>query len=155
MSDIILAHNGLVDKYEGDAIIAMFGAPNELENHAAVACAASINMQQRLNVLRKKWETEKNLIIRMRIGLCSRPCGCGKYGFQNRMDYTMMGDTVNTAARLEGVNKVYGSYSMISETTYKAAKDHIVARELDAINVVGKIIPIKIYELIGYKKRRY
>ena len=66
------------------------------------------------------------------------------------MDYTMMGDTVNTAARLEGVNKVYGTYTMISESTYQAAGDWIRARELDAINVVGKTEPVKIYELIGY-----
>jgi adenylate cyclase len=152
MSDIILEHNGMVDKYEGDAIIAMFGAPNELENHAAVACSASIDMQERLGVLRKKWETEKNLTIRMRVGLCSGAAVVGNMGSKNRMDYTMMGDTVNTAARLEGVNKVYGTYSMISETTYEDAKERIVARELDAINVVGKAIPVKIYELIGYKK---
>ena len=151
MSNIILTHNGLVDKYEGDAIIAMFGAPNDLENHAEVACAASIDMQERLSVLRKKWETEKNLIIRMRVGLCSGPAVVGNMGSKNRMDYTMMGDTVNTAARLEGVNKVYGTYTMISETTYTGAKETIVARELDAINVMGKKIPVKIYELIGYK----
>ncbi len=151
MSDIILKHNGMVDKYEGDAIIAMFGAPNDLTNHAEVACAASIDMQERLLVLREKWEAEKNLTIRMRIGLCSGPAVVGNMGSKNRMDYTMMGDTVNTAARLEGVNKVYGTYSMISETTYAGAKEGIVARELDAINVVGKRIPIKIYELIGYK----
>ncbi len=151
MSDIILAHNGLVDKYEGDAIIAMFGAPNDLENHAQVACAASIDMQERLLVLRKKWETEKKLIIRMRVGLSSGPAVVGNMGSKDRMDYTMMGDTVNTAARLEGVNKVYGTYTMISETTYEGAEESIVARELDAINVMGKAIPVKIYELIGYK----
>jgi adenylate cyclase len=153
MSDIILVHNGMVDKYEGDAIIAMFGAPNDLENHAEVACAASIDMQKRLDVLRKKWEAEKNLTIRMRIGLCSGPAVVGNMGSKNRMDYTMMGDTVNTAARLEGVNKIYGTYTVISETTYEDAKESIVARELDAINVVGKAIPVKIFELIGYKSQ--
>ncbi|MCD6585780.1 MAG: CHASE2 domain-containing protein [Desulfobacteraceae bacterium] len=153
MSDIILENNGMVDKYEGDAIIAMFGAPNALKNHAEVACFASIDMQERLLVLRKKWEEEKDLTIRMRIGLCSGPAVVGNMGSKNRMDYTMMGDTVNTAARLEGVNKVYGTYSMISETTYAGAKTSIVARELDAINVMGKAIPVKIYELIGYKNK--
>jgi len=151
MSDIILARNGMVDKYEGDAIIAMFGAPNDLENHAEVACAASIDMQARLAELREKWAAEKNLIIRMRIGLCSGPAVVGNMGSKNRMDYTMMGDTVNTASRLEGVNKVYGTYVLISESTYEGAKDHVTARELDAINVVGKAVPVKIYELVGYK----
>jgi adenylate cyclase len=87
----------------------------------------------------------------MRIGLCSGPAVVGNMGSKNRMDYTMMGDTVNTAARLEGVNKVYGTYVLISESSYEGAKDHIVARELDAINVVGKAVPVKIYELVGYK----
>ncbi len=151
MSDIILDQKGMVDKYEGDAIIAMFGAPNDLENHAQAACAATIKMQNRLSMLREKWEKEKNLTIRMRAGLCSGPAVVGNMGSKNRMDYTMMGDTVNTAARLEGVNKVYGTFSMISETTYEAAKAIIFARELDAINVVGKTIPVKIYELIGFR----
>ncbi len=151
MSDIILIHKGMVDKYEGDAIIAMFGAPNALENHSKAACAASIDMQARLAVLREKWESEKNLIIRMRIGLCSGPAVVGNMGSKNRMDYTMMGDTVNTAARLEGVNKIYDTFTLISQTTYEGAKDLITARELDAIKVVGKTVPVKIYELVGYK----
>lgn len=149
MSDIILKYNGMVDKYEGDAIIAMFGAPNALPNHAEAACLASIEMQERLAVLREKWQAEKNLTIRMRIGLCSGPAVVGNMGSKNRMDYTMMGDTVNTAARLEGVNKVYGTYVMVAETTYQGAKAAVAARELDAINVVGKKIPVKIYELAG------
>ncbi|MFZ2630131.1 MAG: CHASE2 domain-containing protein [Desulfosalsimonadaceae bacterium] len=151
MSDIILKHNGLVDKYEGDAIIAMFGAPNALANHAEAACLASIDMQARLAVLREKWQQEKNLTIRMRIGLYSGPAVVGNMGSKNRMDYTMMGDTVNTAARLEGVNKVYGTYAMAGETTFNAAKTSVVARELDSITVVGKKIPVKIYELVGYR----
>jgi adenylate cyclase len=89
----------------------------------------------------------------MRIGLCSGPAVVGNMGSKNRMDYTMMGDTVNTAARLEGVNKVYGTYTLISQTTYEGAKDHITARELDAINVVGKAVPVKIYELVGHKDK--
>ncbi|RJP91430.1 MAG: CHASE2 domain-containing protein [Desulfobacteraceae bacterium] len=151
MSDIILKHNGMVDKYEGDAIIAMFGAPNALPNHAEAACLASIDMQARLAVLREKWQNEKNITIRMRIGLCSGPAVVGNMGSKNRMDYTMMGDTVNTAARLEGVNKVYGTYIMMGETTSNDVKNSVVARELDAINVVGKKIPVKIYELVGYQ----
>ncbi len=150
MTDIIHAHNGTVDKFEGDAIIAMFGAPVPQADHALAACAACIDMQKRLVVLREKWEEEKQLTIRMRIGLCSGPAVVGNMGSKKRFDYTMMGDTVNTAARLEGVNKQYGTYAMISETTYEQVREKMVARELDAVNVVGKAVPIKIYELIGY-----
>lgn len=153
MTDIIQAHNGTVDKFEGDAIIAMFGAPVPQADHSAAACAASIDMQQRLEVLREKWEKEKQLTIRMRIGLCSGPAVVGNMGSNKRFDYTMMGDTVNTAARLEGANKQYNTYVMISETTYEQVREIMVARELDAVNVVGKAVPIKIYELIGYLGR--
>jgi adenylate cyclase len=150
MTDIIQSHNGTVDKFEGDAIIAMFGAPVPQPDHALAACAASIDMQERLAILRKKWETEKQLTIRMRIGLCSGPAVVGNMGSKRRFDYTMMGDTVNTAARLEGVNKQYGTYVMISETTYAQVSHAMAARELDAVNVMGKAVPIRIYELIGY-----
>jgi adenylate cyclase len=150
MTDIILRHEGTVDKFEGDAIIAFFGAPNDLENQAEVACMACIDMQKRLSELRKKWQGQGRPELRMRIGLCTGPAVVGNMGSRSRMDYTMMGDTVNTAARLEGVNKVYGTYTMISESTYQAAGGWIRARELDAINVVGKKEPVKIYELIGY-----
>jgi adenylate cyclase len=150
MTDIILKYEGTVDKFEGDAIIAFFGAPNELENQAEVACMASIDMQKRLVELRQKWKAEGKPELRMRIGLCTGPAVVGNMGSKTRMDYTMMGDTVNTAARLEGVNKQYKTFSMISETTFAMAGDWVRARELDAINVVGKEEPVKIYELVGY-----
>lgn len=149
MTDIILEHAGMVDKFEGDAIIAMFGAPNELPKHAEAACLAAVAMQERLDVLRPSWEESKGVTIRMRVGLFSGPAVVGNMGSRNRMDYTMMGDTVNTASRLEGVNKFYGTYVMIGQTTYEAAKHAVFAREIDSINVVGKTIPVKIYELMG------
>lgn len=151
MTDIILKYEGTVDKFEGDAIIAFFGAPNELEHQAEVACMACVDMQKRLVQLRKKWAAENKPELNMRIGMNTGQAVVGNMGSKNRMDYTMMGDTVNTAARLEGVNKVYGIYTLISETTYQeAARGKITAREVDAIKVVGKIEPVKIYELMGY-----
>lgn len=149
MTDIVLKYEGTVDKFEGDAIIAFFGAPNELENHAATACAASVEMQKKLARLREKWKAEGKPELMMRIGLCSGPAVVGNMGSKNRMDYTMMGDTVNTAARLEGVNKVYGTYTLISETTYRAAGQGFIFREIDKINVVGKKEPITVYQLLG------
>ena len=86
----------------------------------------------------------------MRTGLCTGKAVVGNMGSKNRMDYTMMGDTVNTAARLEGVNKLYGTYSLISESTYMSAGNNTIAREIDSINVVGKKEPVTIYELLGF-----
>ncbi|MBW1835594.1 MAG: CHASE2 domain-containing protein [Deltaproteobacteria bacterium] len=150
MTDIILNHEGTVDKFEGDAIIAFFGAPNDVQNHAEVACRASIEMQKRLVELRGKWRHDGRPELRMRIGLCTGPAVVGNMGSRNRMDYTMMGDTVNIAARLEGINKVYGIYALISDSTYRAAGDGIMTREIDSVNVVGKIEPVTIYQLLGY-----
>jgi len=110
-------------------------------------------MQKRLVELRAKWKAENRPQLEMRIGLCTGSAVVGNMGSKNRMDYTMMGDTVNIAARLEGVNKVYGTYTMISEATYIAAEDEIFARELDSINVVGKEEPVVVYEVLGYHGR--
>ncbi len=150
MTDVILDNQGTVDKFEGDAIIALFGAPITLANHAEAACMSCIDMQQRLVKLRRKWRSEGKPELHMRIGLASGPAVVGNMGSKSRMDYTMMGDTVNTAARLEGVNKIYGIFTLISDTTKRAAGDGIVTREIDAINVVGKEVPITVYEILGY-----
>lgn len=150
MTDIILAHQGTVDKFEGDAIIAFFGAPNDLPHQEEIAVATCLDMQKRLVLLREKWAAEGRPELKMRIGLCTGRAVVGNMGSKNRMDYTMMGDTVNTAARLEGVNKVYGTYTMISDTTFRGVSPDIVVRELDAINVVGKKAPVTVYEPIGY-----
>lgn len=150
MTDIILKYEGTVDKFEGDAIIAFFGAPNTLENHAATATTACIDMQKRMSELRKIWLAQGKPELKMRIGLFSGPAVVGNMGSKNRMDYTMMGDTVNTASRLEGVNKIYGIYTLIGDTTYHAVKNKILAREIDSINVVGKKVPVTIYEPIDF-----
>ena len=150
MTDIILKHEGTVDKFEGDAIIAFFGAPNELSNQAETACLTCVAMQKRLQVLREKWQQEGKPELMMRIGLCTGPAVVGNMGSRNRMDYTMMGDTVNTAARLEGVNKIYGIYTLVCETTFRKANKRVWGREVDAINVVGKAEPVVVYQLMGY-----
>jgi len=150
MTDIILAHEGTVDKFEGDAIIAFFGAPNPLPNQAEVASRSCIEMQKRLAELRAKWKTEGRPELKMRIGMCTGPAVVGNMGSKSRMDYTMMGDTVNTAARLEGVNKVYGCFTMVSDSTFTKVGNGIVGREIDSINVVGKTEPVTIYEVVGY-----
>lgn len=149
MTDIILAHRGTVDKFEGDAIIAIFGAPNAVPDHPLVACRAAVAMQRRLAELREEWRTQDWPEIRMRIGMCTGPAVVGNMGSRSRMDYTMIGDTVNTAARLEGINKFYGTYTAASESTIREIGDELVAREVDRISPVGKKQPIRFYEVMG------
>ncbi len=151
MTEIILKYEGTVDKYEGDAIIAFFGAPIAFEDHATRTCLAAMDMQKRLAELRDIWKKEGLPEMFMRIGINTGPMVVGNMGSINRMDYTMMGDSVNLAARLEGVNKQYKTYTMISEYTYELAKNNIETRELDSIRVVGRQEPLKIYEVLGKK----
>ncbi|MDH4128248.1 MAG: CHASE2 domain-containing protein [Spirochaetota bacterium] len=155
MCDIIAKYDGTVDKFEGDAIIAFWGAPLDEPEHAKLACYSTIEMQKRLNILTEKWKAENrdSLItnMKMRIGINSGFAVVGNMGSKQRMDYTMMGDTVNLAARLEGANKFYGTYSMISDATYLQAKNYIDVRELDKIQVVGKKEAVVVYELLGRK----
>jgi adenylate cyclase len=157
MTDILLAHYGTLDKYEGDAIIAFFGAPMPMDNHAQQACATALDMQQRLGLLRKKWvsEGEKWPAIvhdmRMRIGINTGAITTGNMGSSVRMNYTMMGDAVNLAARLESAAKQYGVYTMISNATHTIVQDEFEVRQLDKITVVGKSEPVVVYELLGEK----
>ncbi len=151
MTKIILDYDGTVDKYEGDAIIAFFGAPNPMPDHAARCALVAIEMQKRMVELREEWKARNMRELFVRIGLNTGPAVVGNMGSNTRMDYTMMGDTVNSAARFEGANKEYGSYIMIGEGTYEGAKDVVEARKLDMINVVGKSEPVNIYELLAKK----
>jgi class 3 adenylate cyclase/CHASE2 domain-containing sensor protein len=152
MCDIIAAHNGVVDKFEGDAIIAFWGAPVDDPDHARNACLCAIEMQKRLRDLRAKWKEEgrKEFIyeLKMRIGINTGEIVVGNMGSSQRMDYTIMGDSVNLAARLEGVNKFYGTYTLISEFTASYAGDAFKLRPLDRIRVVGKSEPVEVSELL-------
>ncbi len=155
MTDILMLNNGTLDKYEGDAIIAFFGAPMRMEDHAVKACTTALHMQNKLAELRQKWHKEgekwPEIVhnMRMRIGINSGPIVTGNMGSSVRMNYTMMGDTVNLAARLESGAKMYGVYSMASEDTVKLINGSILYRELDLIKVMGKSLPVRIYELVG------
>ena len=151
MTDIVMKYEGTVDKFEGDAIIAFFGAPIEFKDHATRTCYAALDMQKRLAELRSIWKKKGRHELFMRIGINTGEVTVGNMGSENRFDYTMIGDPVNVAARLEGANKQYYTYTMLSEFTYELAKNDIEVRELDSIRVVGKKEPIKIYELLGRK----
>jgi len=153
MCNIIIGFEGTVDKYEGDAIIAFWGAPTIQVNHARLACYASIDMNKRLVELRDKWVAEGRPPLSVRMGLNSGPMVVGNMGSVQRVNYTIMGDAVNLAARLEGANKAYGSAIMISESTYQACVDEVDVRELDKIRVVGKSEPVTVYELLDRKNQ--
>ncbi len=151
MCDIISKYDGVVDKFEGDAIIAFWGAPLDQPDHAKLSCHTSIEMQETLIDMRKAWRDQGRNELLVRIGVNSGPAVVGNLGSSQRMDYTMMGDTVNLAARLEGANKFYTTYTMISDATYQMAKDFVDVRELDTIQVVGKNEPVTVYELLAKK----
>ena len=151
MTNIIANYEGTVDKFEGDAVIAFYGAPIDLEDHAQRACLSSLDMQSELVRLRKKWREEGFPELFVRIGVNSGQMMVGNMGSYTRMDYTMLGDAVNVAARLEPLNKLYNTYTMIGQGTYEAAKSVIEAREVDTVRVVGKADPIVVYELLSRK----
>ena len=153
MCNIIIGMDGTIDKFEGDAIIAFWGAPGIQEQHAKLACLASIDMNNSLVSLRQSWEKMGRPAINVRMGLNTGEMVVGNMGSAQRMDYTMMGDAVNLAARLEGANKAYGSDLMISEATYLQTKDFVDVRELDTIRVVGKSEAIKVYQLLERKDK--
>lgn len=151
MTEIVLHHNGTIDKYEGDAIIAFFGAPMDDPDHARKCCLMALDMAEKLAELQDKWEAEGRPRLAVRMGINTGNMVVGNMGSDMRMDYTIMGDAVNLAARLEGANKEYGTSIMISEHTYASCRDHVEVRKLDAIRVVGKQEAVVVYELLGRK----
>ncbi len=149
MTDIILAHNGTVDKFEGDAVMAFFGAPVQTPDHALQAVRAAYEMQLKLKGLWAKWKEEDKPAMPMRIGINTGPMVVGNMGSVNKMNYTVMGDSVNVAARLETAGKLYGSDILIGDETKKAAEGEFAVRELDLARVPGRETPVKIYEIFG------
>lgn len=152
MTDIVFKYDGTLDKYMGDAIMAIFGAPLDQPDHAKRACLTALDMMEKLRLLQKKWQEEGKPPLNIGIGINSGDMVVGNMGSQMRFDYTVMGDMVNLGSRLEGTNKEYGSNIIFSEFTYDAVKDHVCCRELDSVRVKGKKLPVKIYELLGEKK---
>jgi adenylate cyclase len=151
MTRIVFDNQGTLDKYLGDAVMAFWGAPVPLKNHAYYACKAALEMRKRLLELQVQWRTEGQTVIDARMGINTGEMVVGNVGGSQKFDYTVIGDNVNLASRLEGANKEYGSNIMISENTFEQVKDEFITRELDFIIVKGKTKPIKVYELIGFK----
>jgi adenylate cyclase len=152
MTKQVFRYEGLLDKYMGDAIMAVFGAPLPQPDHARRACLAALEMMKELRRLQEKWREEGRPAFDIGIGINSGDMVVGNMGSEMRFDYTVMGDMVNLGSRLEGTNKEYGTNIIISEFTYEVVKDSMCCRELDGVRVKGKIKPVKIYELLGEKK---
>lgn len=158
MTDILVYRGGTLDKYIGDAIVGMYGAPLPFPDHAYRACASTIEMHRRLAELREKWRAEggwPEIVYEMqtRIGLNTGLAVIGNMGSPRRFNYTMMGDTVNLAARCESGAKSYGVYTMVTGETRAAAiaeKDDIAYRYLDKVVVKGRTLPAEIFEVLGF-----
>ena len=157
MTDTLLENRGTLDKYIGDAIVAFYGAPAPVDDHEYYACLTAVLMQERLSKMRDKWRDEGDrwpeIVHNMqnRIGINTGKMVTGNMGSTMRMNYTMMGDTVNLAARLESSAKQYGIYIQVANETYSACKDKFIWRDLDYVRVMGKTEPAQVYELIAVK----
>ena len=150
MTQIVFRHNGTLDKYIGDAVMAFWGAPFEDPDHATEGCHAALEMIARLKEMQKKWKAEGKPVLDIGVGLCTGVASVGNMGSELRYGYTALGDTVNLSSRLEGLNKEYATHILLSDTTYAAVEDPLlVFRELDLIRVKGKLQPVTLYELVA------
>lgn len=157
MTEIVFSEEGTLDKYIGDAIMAIFNAPFDLENHPLKACNTALRMMSKMPPLNDLWAKRGIPPVSIGIGVHTGEAIVGNMGAEQRFDYTAIGDTVNLSSRLEGTNKTYGTNIIVSEATYKAVKgdireENFVFRELDIVRVKGKHKPVSIFELIDYSK---
>ena len=151
MTKIVIEENGTLDKFIGDSVMAFWGAPLSIRNHALPACKAAVRMQRKLDELQAVWFARGFPKINTRIGVNTGEMIVGNVGGEKRFNYTIMGNNVNIASRLEGINKNFGTRIIISENTYKLVKDKAEVRELGKIAPKGISEEIKIYELIDIK----
>ena len=149
MTDIILEEGGTLDKYEGDAIIAFWNAPLSLPDHALRACRAAIRCQRKLDERREEFRQRSGVELRMRIGINTGDVVVGNMGSRERFDYTVLGDAANLASRLEGANKAFGTYMMVSEATWSQTGNAFVGRELARLRVVGRATPVRVFNFTG------
>jgi adenylate cyclase len=152
MTELVFKNRGTLDKYMGDAIMAFFGAPIGYPDHAKHACRCALQSLEKLFELQKEYEKKGLPTIDIGIGLNSGEVSVGNMGSETVRSYTVMGDAVNLASRLEGINKQYGTRIIISEFTHEQVKDSFICREVDWVRVKGKVLPVKIFELIAEKK---
>ena len=149
MVDVIFRNGGTLDKFVGDEIMAIYGAPYHLEDHAERACATALDMVAALRKIQKSWSEREMEYFQIGVGINTGKVIVGNLGSIQLFDYTVIGDEVNLGARLEGANKHYSTTIIISESTYNEVKDKVIVRELDNVRMKGKKRPVKIYELRG------
>ena len=152
MTDILFLNFGTLDKYIGDAIMGFWGSPLPQDDHAVRACHCALGMSAKLDELNLKWEKEGRKQLNIGIGLNSGAVNVGNMGSNKRLAWTVMGDNVNLASRLEGQTKDYHCRILISENTYQFIKDQFVCRDLDRLVVKGKKLPVNVYELLAHNK---
>lgn len=149
MTDVVFRNKGLLDKYIGDAVMAFWGAPLAIPDHAVRCCNAALDMLDALETLNASWDARGLPRLEIGIGIHTGEPIVGNFGSVDRFDYTAVGDAVNLAARLEGMNKAYGTHVLISESTLAAIGDTFVTREVDRIRVRGREQETVIHELVG------
>ena len=152
MSDVILQNDGTLDKYMGDAVMAFWGAPIPQDDHPVRACRCALTMQRTLAAINEAWTARGRGPIAIRIGINTGEMIVGNMGGSRRFAYTVIGDSVNIASRLEGANKQYGTTVMVAQHTFERVRDVMAGRELDRIAVRGRSEPITVYELLGMKE---
>lgn len=151
ISKTILENKGTIDKYIGDAVMAFWGAPILMEDHAQKACDAAISVQNNLQNLFYQWNNHGKIPFLTRIGIHTGNVIVGNLGYKERLNYTVIGDAVNVSSRLEGINKVYGTNIIVSENTFKKCPDDYEFRLLDRVSLLGRYEGMFIYELISFK----
>lgn len=151
MCQHIIHFNGTLSQFQGDALVAFWGAPIAQENHAELACQAALTCADALEKLAEEWQKKDLPISRFRIGITTGEAIVGNVGSSSRFEYTAIGDNVNLASRLEGANKFYGTRCLISENTWAQSKHRIVAREIDTVYVLGKKEAVRIFEPLAVK----
>lgn len=152
MTRVVFRHEGTLDKYIGDAIMAIYGAPLPQEDHPLRACLTALEMLDAVEVLRGRWESQGLPSLEIGIGINTGEMVVGNMGSDRRFDYTVMGDHVNLASRLEGLNKYYGTRVLVSEFTAGHVEQCLLCREVDSVRVKGKARPVKIYEILPRPK---
>jgi adenylate cyclase len=149
MTSKVFQHDGLLDKYIGDAIMAVYGAPIHRADHALLACRTAMDMMAALRDLRSDWKRSGHPVLDIGIGINTGPMIVGNMGSQTRFDYTVIGDAVNLGSRIESLNKVYGTHVLLSEFTYQQVRDGLSnLREVDVARIRGREAPVRLYELI-------